>query len=142
MEYKINTISKVLSSNDIGLTKSHQSCILIPAKAEVTAFFPVLMETEKNPRVLLNFYDENNKLWIFNYIHYNDKIIEGGFKNEYRLTSITGYMKEKKLNPGDTIILERSDDGVLRIMYERKSKKPTNEPTILKINGGWRVIKY
>jgi len=113
-------IEKILSANDLGFTGSHQAGMLIPKQEDLLSFFPTLDPTESNPRVTLHFTDSDNVCWKFNYIYYNNKF-RGGTRNEYRLTSMTAYLRSCNLKPGDAIVLQK-EDGDTR--SATKGKKP------------------
>ena len=94
-------IRKHLSRNDIGLNGAHQSGMLIPRS--LSFFFPSLNDNEKNPRIKIIFSDiKYQKLWCFNFIHYNNKLF-GGTRFEYRLTRMTGYLRSLKAKEKDII---------------------------------------
>src|SRR5690606_27605583 len=103
-------ISKVLSSNDVGLTGAHQAGILVPKKDEILAFFPSLNKMQRNPRVVLSFKDGSGNVWEFAFIYYNNRLF-GGTRNEYRLTRMTKYIISNDLKPGDEIVLVNLHNG-------------------------------
>lgn len=130
-------ISKTLSSNDIGLTGGHQAGMVVPKKANILSFFPSLSVTDKNPRVLLEFVDNNDKVWKFAFIYYNNRLF-GGTRNEYRLTRMTKYIKSNNLKVGDRILLTQRNDGSRTITHARQGLS-TNLGK-LRLSGTWKVI--
>jgi len=100
---------KQLSPNDLGITGTHQSGILVPKRAEILAALPQLDPTVLNPRCTLELVDlatgvpEN-----VSYIHYNNRIT-GGTRDEFRITGVTRYLREKAASPGDVLVLETRD---------------------------------
>lgn len=134
------SISKLLSSNDIGETGGHQAGMLIPKSGDILEFFPELDPSVKNPRVTLVFEDEAAQHWEFNYIYYNNRFF-GGTRNEYRLTGMTSFIRQNNLKAGDTIILSRKPDGCLTIKVQRQSI--TADGTLkLVVTGTWKVVQY
>lgn len=137
-------ISKILSFNDTGKTKSHQAGILIPKEGKILEFFPQLDSTEKNPRITLDFKDDLSNDWKFNFIYYNNKFF-GGTRNEYRLTGMTRYINSNHLTAGDEINLEKDSDNHYFISH-RKSKKISEEKpktgTKITLGSKWRVISF
>ena len=134
------SISKLLSSNDIGETGGHQAGILIPKSGDILEFFPELNPMEKNPRVTLVFEDEAAQHWRFNYIYYNNRFF-GGTRNEYRLTGMTSFIRQNNLKAGDTIILSRKPDECLAIKVQRQSVAFDGTPKLV-VTGAWKVVKY
>jgi hypothetical protein len=132
------SISKILSANDIGKTGGHQAGILIPKREEILNFFPKLDPAIKNPRISLVFKSEQNGIWEFSYIYYNNKYF-GGTRNEYRLTRMTGYLYENRLKEGDEIILEHLSNDSMKIRYSRKNIQISNK---LRLSTHWKIIKF
>jgi hypothetical protein len=132
----IRSITKLLSSNDIGLTGGHQSGILVPKRNEILSFFPSLDKSQKNPRYLLTFYDDSNQRWEFSFIYYNNALF-GGTRNEYRLTRMTKYIRSHNLKVGDELFLSNDENGVKRISCKRSS--PQNGAK-LKLSTEWKII--
>ena len=135
-----SSISKILSLNDTGETGAHQAGMLIPKGGSILEFFPQLNAMEKNPRRLLEFMDEANHCWRFNYIYYNNRLF-GGTRNEYRLTGLTSYIRQYNLKAGDTIFLMRTKEEDL-IIKSLKSNKITSDTPKLYVTGTWKVVKY
>ncbi len=140
---KKTAIEKILSANDLGITGSHQAGMLIPKQKDLLAFFPALDPDKANPRVTLHFTDSDNFSWKFNYIYYNNKL-RGGTRNEYRLTSMTAYLRSCNLKPGDVIILQK-EDGDYTIRYRRQEAVNSCEDTgvvRLVLNDAWKIIDF
>jgi hypothetical protein len=134
---KAKSISKVLSSNDIGLTGGHQAGILVPKQEDILSFFPKLDNLQKNPRYLLTFIDDCNQRWEFSFIYYNN-VFFGGTRNEYRLTRMTKYIRENNLKIGDQLILINGTDGIKRISFSRNGKQVSGK---LRLSSEWKVIQ-
>lgn len=140
---KKTAIEKILSANDLGLTGSHQAGMLIPKQEELLAFFPTLDPDQANPRATLHFTDGDNCCWKFNFIYYNNKL-RGGTRNEYRLTSMTAYLRSCNLKPGDVIILQK-DNGDYTIRYRRQETVVGSDDTgvvRLVLNDAWKIIDF
>ena len=140
---KKTAVEKILSANDLGITGSHQAGMLIPKQKDLLAFFPALDPDKANPRITLHFTDSDNFCWKFNYIYYNNKL-RGGTRNEYRLTSMTAYLRSCNLKPGDVIILQK-EDGDYTIRYRRQEAVSSSEDTgvvRLVLNDAWKIIDF
>lgn len=134
-------ITKELSANDTGETGGHQAGILIPKKEEILSFFPPLDASSKNPRHMLVFYDENGKKWKFAFIYYNNAYF-GGTRNEYRLTRMTPFMRQRGLRAGDQVVLRHDPDtGRRYIAYQRAKPVKKTASGNLKLGGSWKIIK-
>lgn len=147
MDHRV--ISKCLSSNDTGENGSHQAGILVPKESDILSFFPDLDPTKENPRILMNIIDEDNYIWEWNYIYYNNRL-RGGTRNEYRLTGMTAYFRKYGLRNGDSIELSREQNHYKII--SRKKQKDDKAETInttnssikknLVLGNGWKIVKY
>lgn len=138
-------VKKILSVNDVGKNGSHQAGMLVPKKEDILYFFPRLDGSIKNPRCTMVFIDDSNKAWKFNFIYYNNKLVEEkGTRNEYRLTGMTEYIRENNLKPNDSVILSVSDDGQYHIAYERQDvlqiKCDPDGCIKLSLSHSWTVI--
>lgn len=132
------TISKVLSPNDAGETGSHQAGILIPLDPKILDFFPKLDATRLNPRVALNFLDSDAVTWEFTLIYYNNRLFQGT-RNEYRLTRMTGYIRQARLTSGDEIALSKIDDKYY--VCHKRTRALNARKGNLKVGAYWRVIE-
>ena len=110
----VATISKILSGNDLGVTGSHQAGVCVPKAAEYLTCFPALDGDTKNPRELIEMRDESGKIWAFTFIWYNGKKF-GGTRNEYRLTGMTRYLRERGCAIGDCLHIQRDSFKKYRI---------------------------
>lgn len=135
---KSHKIVKKLSANDIGVTGTHQSGILIPKNIDIISFFPKLDKEKLNPRVHIRFKDEGDKEWEFAFIYYNNYFF-GGTRNEYRLTRMTNYLKSKSLSLDDEIILCKQNDTYFVCYNRMLSVKNSNNE--LQLGTNWRVVK-
>jgi hypothetical protein len=135
----MQTISKILSANDIGATGGHQAGILIPKDPRILGFFPKLDANQQNPRCHLIFRDDAAGNWEFAFIYYNNALFSGT-RNEYRLTRMTRYLRDAELEVGDEVILKR-DGGNYYVGYRRKGQPTLTTGGVLKLGSGWRVIQ-
>ena len=133
------SILKSLSKNDTGETGTHQVGILVPKRPEILSFFPPLAPRIKNPRALLRFKDDRGGTWDFPFIFYNNKFF-GGTRNEYRLTSMTAFIRANSLRAGDDLILTRNDDDTFHITFTRRRVVQKSADGILRLGNEWRVI--
>jgi hypothetical protein len=136
----MESISKVLSENDVGKTGAHQAGILVPKDTKILSFFPALDKKSLNPRVLLTFQDDGGELWQFAFIYYNNSFF-GGTRNEYRLTRMTKFLRDKGLKAGDEIILEKHKSQATRIKYKRTGSAQERKH-ILKLGANWKIISF
>jgi len=133
------TITKILSANDLGETGGHQAGILVPKASEILSFFPRLTTHTKNPRASLSFRDDDGVThWAFEFIYYNNRHF-GGTRNEYRLTCMTRYLRSKNAKVGDELVLIRDADN-LQFIACRRAHVGLEEPDVLRLSGGWKVI--
>ena len=141
MTNRTTMVSKILSANDIGDTGAHQAGILVPKDEGILSFFPPLNPREKNPRVSLVF-RENDGItrWTFNFIYYNNRFF-GGTRNEYRLTCMTKYLRDRNAHVGDVVLMSKDPEGRLSVEIKRKNFPAMTEDDILVLSGGWKVIR-
>jgi hypothetical protein len=132
-------IHKTLSSNDVGKTGTHQAGILIPKDKDILSFFPALGNDDHNPRVRLLFLDDLASQWFFNFIYYNNKFF-GGTRNEYRLTGLTSYIRQNRLDVGDEICLYLDEDNDRFISFKRPDALYTYQKGALRIHSGWKIF--
>jgi Restriction endonuclease EcoRII, N-terminal len=132
-------ISKILSHNDTGQSGAHQAGILVPKSQDILTFFPPLGRTEKNPRVHLEFIDDNDTKWIFAFIYYNNAYY-GGTRNEFRLTCMTQFIHSNNLKAGDELIFTKEASDYRRISFKRTNATPMIVNGVLHLGSEWKVI--
>ena len=135
----MQSISKILSANDIGATGGHQAGILIPRDPRILGFFPTLDAKLYNPRCHLMFSDDARQKWEFAFIYYNNALFSGT-RNEYRLTRMTKYLRDAGLDVGDEVILRKNGPDGYSVRHRRKNQ-PEPKDGVLKLGSGWRVIQ-
>ncbi len=141
-------IAKTLSANDIGLTGGHQSGILIPKTGGVLPFFPALDSTRKNPRAVLQVVapEIGPQVFELTFIHYNNRVVASGTRDEYRLTGMTALLRSLGPEVGDVLILRRGSEGPLEASLER-SKDSSSTGALLASDGrsdagsGWFIFE-
>lgn len=154
-------VFKILSRNDVGETRSHQSGMSIPKAVMETGIFPKLGTTKLNPRSVIEFYEEDDTRWEFQFIYYND-LYFGKPRNkahdEYRLTCIIDLIRKNDIKSGDEIYFYVDELGKRRVGFikhnssdcNKISKVSLNEPMeeyenkkyVLKLSGKWHSVKY
>jgi len=139
----ITTVSKKLSANDLGLTGTHQSGILIPKNSSILGIFPSLDLSMMNPRKEITIKElDSGDTWRFNFIYYNNKLW-GGTRDEYRLTYINKYLRYSNAKRGDSLVFHRSDTESLFMELSANEESHTMETgdMHLKVSAGdWRVL--
>lgn len=121
------SIAKVLSPNDTGSSGSHQAGILVPRKTDILSFFPELSHGTKNPRTQIPFVDSCGMRWTFTFIYYNNKFFDpSGTRNEYRLTGMTRFLRERGAEPGDKLVFRRDENDCYSVELERQRKLVSN----------------
>lgn len=135
-------VEKVLSPNDTGETGTHQAGWLVPKNPAILGFFPKLDPTVRNPRCVIDLTDEAGDEWALNYIYYNNRLF-GGTRNEYRLTGVTGFVRQYQLRSGDQVVISREGNRRFRIRIRRKDGGVETRPDgtkVLRLSGSWTVV--
>jgi len=129
-------IIKELTRNDTGETGSNQEGITIPKNRKLLEYFPALEKTIKNPREEVNFIDDDNGIWTFGFVYYNNKFFSGT-RNEYRLSKTKSYIKKNNLKAEDKIIFYINERNERMISHERKKKNIFNKDGVIVLSGKW-----
>lgn len=132
-------VYKRLSPNDMGETDSHQAGIHVP-KA-LTEFFPDLDESVLNPRTALRLINEKDEVGICSYIHYNNKLIEGRTRDEYRITRIRPFLVACGAQTGDVIEFVRVADSRYRIRVLSSNSIPDGTTVVVDLARGWTSVR-
>ena len=125
----MKALTKILASNDVGTTGSHQAGIHIPKQKEFLEFFPSLDKKIYNPDALINFYDCDQTIWEFRFVYYNN-LFFGKTRNEYRLSRISRFLKkfDAKESDGLTLIRDANDKYLISIVpYEKLKESRTDD---------------
>lgn len=137
-------VDKVLSSNDLGLTGSHQAGIHVPREIVEADFFPALPADEINPSALLDICGSWTSSPVqVRYVYYNNKLHAGGTRNEYRITRIIPVLKEVGARPGDRLMFRRVDVMVYEVAIWRdiSGSVPSSGEHDVTTSGGWTIRK-
>lgn len=140
----LHRIQKLLTSNDLGLTGSHQVGVVVPKKVAMGGFFPVLPYESTNPRRIVVFYDAttNQKISI-NFIYYNNKL-RGGTRDEFRITGIAAHCRIRGAKVDDILEMALYEDGrrTLDLVSKRNESKLSSLGSVvtLDLSGKWSVI--
>lgn len=136
----VSRIEKTLSANDVGANGSHQSGFVVPKT--MVQFFPSLDESVKNPDCWLTVSTDDGHAETWRYIHYNNKLLGEGTRDEFRVTHCTGYFGRVSAATGDVLVLtvdrRRETLGV-----ELRSASAPEEPNgrlVLSTAGRWRHV--
>jgi hypothetical protein len=129
-------LHKILTANDVGATGSHQAGIVVPKS--ITGYFPALDESLMNPDAWIDVVTElGDERW--RYIHYNNRVVGSGTRDEYRLTHVTGFLRTAAARVGDALELERVDD--YRYACDVRAAELGADTLTLTTSGPWRVVQ-
>ena len=131
---------KILSANDVGKTKSHQSGMLIPrSQPELIEALGPLDISELNPRKIVKCVDDLGTAYSFNFIYYNNKLFSvEGTRNEFRLTGTTKFFNSCGADEGDEfIVIVDALKSYVEIKLVKQGIEVSGEPIKL---SGWRKI--
>lgn len=137
---KSRRVSKRLTKNDLGDTGSHQAAIHVPKRPEILRIFPTLDESSDNPSCLITFWSHAlEREYRLRFIHYNNRIVGTGTRDEYRLTSTRELLKDLEARTGDDLVFDFFDDSPPLVSIVNG---PRNTETVAgrrEISGGWRI---
>ena len=129
-------LRKTLTANDVGHTGSHQAGIHVPKL--LVEYFPLLDASQLNPDTWLEIASrESTHHWRF--IYYNNAVVGQGTRDEYRLTHVTGFLREATARPGD--VLELTRIGARSYAGQVMSGEDESGVLTLSIEGPWRVVR-
>lgn len=135
---------KQLTANDTGATGGHQAGIHIPkSKKDLLGFLPPLDSATKNPDAWLKMRDDAGIIWHFRYVYYNNSFHdEGGTRDEYRITHMTGYFRAVGASPGDILVLAGSHDRCqFAISVRKRELADTAGATPVRVRlRGWQRV--
>ena len=132
-------VQKTLSPNDMGDTRSHQAGIHVP-KALVH-FFPALDESTRNPRASVLLRNERGVVGRCEYIHYNNKVVSDGTRDEYRMTWIRSFLAECGARTGDTIEFSRVGDKEYLVTKVESGTESGSDRVVVDLAGGWKTVR-
>ena len=134
----------LLSSNDVGATGGHQAGILIPkGEKELREMLPWLDPGIKNPNVWLECIDAEGEVHKFKYLYYNNKHHDpSGTRDEYRVTHMTAWLRERKARAGDFFEISKSsgeDNYRIRLISSGKGFRVSEDLPRIQLRG-WRRV--
>ena len=132
-------VQKILSPNDMGDTRSHQAGIHVPKV--LVGFFPVLNESELNPRSIVRLQSEHGVTGTCTYIHYNNKVVSSGTRDEYRITRIHSFLKECGARTGNTIEFSRLGDNQYLVRIVDSAARIMPDSVVVDLSNGWRTVR-
>ena len=140
----IQQYEKELTANDTGETGGHQAGIHIPkSQRELLRFLPPLDAGIKNPYAWLEMKDDAGIIWRFRYIYYNNSLHdEGGTRDEYRITHMTGFFRAVGASAGDVLVLSGKPGGrqyVISVRTNEKTGSVGDEPVRIRLRGWQRI---
>lgn len=135
---------KCLSANDVGTTGGHQGGILIPkGEKELLAMLPTLNPNVKNPDAWLECTDDAGHSLRFRFVYYNNKLHDdGGTRNEYRITHMTGWFRDVGAKEGDEFEISHeagADVYSIGVKSKEISDSDTGQGVRIRLTG-WRRI--
>lgn len=133
-------VSKVLSPNDLGHTGSHQAGILIPKDAQILSFFPRLDVDKPNPDCdVVMFVPKLDIHWPARYIFYNSRDQGTGTRSEYRLTRLTGLLRDLRADVGDSLVFTRHNDGKIHVGLDQFVQQVPEPGAQRTLRNGWTM---
>ena len=143
MPSSVSQVSKILSANDLGLTGSHQAGILVPKDERILRFFPRLPDDRLNPSKIISCsIPALSRYCEFRFIYYNNKIVGGGTRNEYRLTRMTASLRDLGAHVEDILIFSKDSAGRISLELDRRRDTATVESlaTEYRLQSGWKIV--
>lgn len=98
-------VVKLLTWNDCGQGRSHQAGVHLP-KSVGRELFNAFDSNVKNPKIDLSLTPFGIGLAISAVVTYYNSKKFGGTRDEYRITRITSFISESRLQPGDSLVIE------------------------------------
>lgn len=137
--------SKVLSANELGITKSHQAGLLIPKRIALLSYFPRLDRFAINPRETMDFFISDLGLGVsLNYIYYNNKDRGLGTRSEYRLTGTTKLFRDLNVVPGQVIEFGYIDKSLRAVIIKNDDDASAQTENVKKpyiTTNGWKIVE-
>lgn len=132
---------KPLTANDTGATGGHQAGVHIPkSQTDLLGLLPQLDRGRKNPDAWLEMTDDEGIVWRFRYIYYNNRLHdEGGTRDEYRITHMTGFFRAAGAAAGDVLVLTGTPGSLSYRIAVRRASDVARTPVRVKLRG-WRRV--
>jgi hypothetical protein len=139
---------KRLSANDVGTTGGHMGGILVPkGDGELLAFLPPLDTATLNPSAWIDCETPDGSSLRLRFVYYNNRLhVEGGTRNEFRITYLTKFLRDAEAREGDFFEIAREEGAaVYRISVLRKGAeaRPPEEdggPLRVRLTTSWRRV--
>lgn len=139
---------KTLSANDVGTTGGHMGGILVPkVDGELLAFLPPLDVSTLNPSARIECQTPDGGRLRLRFVYYNNRLhVQGGTRNEYRITYLTKFLRHEGAREGDLFEISRAEDDLvyrIRIIRHGAAKEKPEEddgPIRIRLTTGWRRV--
>jgi hypothetical protein len=139
---------KTLSANDVGTTGGHMGGILVPkGDGELLAFLPPLDVSKLNPSAWIECQTSGGEHLRLRFVYYNNRLhVQGGTRNEYRITHLTKFLRDQGAREGDLFEISRAeDDPIYRIRifgHGAVEEQPREDdgPIRIRLTTGWRRV--
>ena len=132
-------VQKILSPNDMGDTRSHQAGIHVPKS--LLHFFPALNESALNPRSHVLLRSEYGVVGMCAYIHYNNRVVSDGTRDEYRITRIRSFLTECGARTGDTVEFTRMGGNQYLVSIVGSETKRVSNTMVVDLASGWKTVR-
>jgi hypothetical protein len=70
-------------------------------------FFPLLDSKTLNPRVVIQLISSDQRKWDCTLIHYNNKILKRGTRNEFRVSGLTAFFRSQSAKSSNWLRLSK-----------------------------------
>jgi len=139
---------KTLSANDVGTTGGHMGGILVPkGDGELLAFLPPLDVSMLNPSAWIECQPPDGDRLRLRFVYYNNRLhVQGGTRNEYRITHLTKFLRDEGAREGDIFEISRAEDDpvyyIRIIRHGAVGGQPDedNGPIRIRLTTGWRRV--
>lgn len=138
--------AKSLSANDVGSTGAHMAGILVPkSDGELLAFLPQLDPKQLNPSAWIDCVAPDGTELRLRFVYYNNRHhTPGGTRNEYRITHLTGFLRDAGAKEGELFEISQEEGSstyqirVINGRNENVSSVDADGPVRIKLTSGWR----
>jgi hypothetical protein len=137
---------KSLSANDVGSTGAHMAGILVPkSDAELLAFLPQLDPKQLNPSAWIDCVAPDGTELRLRFVYYNNRHHTlGGTRNEYRITHLTGFLRDAGAKEGELFEISQEEGSsiykirVINGLNDNEISEDADGPVRIKLTSGWR----
>ena len=139
---------KTLSANDVGTTGGHMGGILVPkGDGELLAFLPALDASALNPSAWIDCETPEGTVLRLRFVYYNNRLhVDGGTRNEYRITYLTKFLRDAGAKEGDLFEIAREDGADayrIRVLGKGADEPEAGDedgPVRIRLTTGWRRV--